>query len=516
MPVSLSKIETDFLAEMKRRFPTKRDRLRDGFYDIKGKDGRQVPFYMNDQQAEFIDNRHGMDLVLKARQLGFTTVIQLDMLDDCLFIDNLSAGVIAHNLTDAKAFFADKIKFAYDNLPEPFRKLRSASQDSADSLRFSNGSSIRVGVSLRSGTLQRLHVSEYGKLCAKYPDRAEEVKTGAFNTVHVGQRITVESTAEGQGGHFHDMVTLARQVQQRGGELTALDFKFHFYPWWTDRGYQLQADVSEPAELTRYFRKLEDQGVVLSQPQRAWYIKKVEQQGEAMKREYPATPDEAFETSIEGAYLGEQMARMRRDGRLCRVPIETGAEVDTFWDLGVNDDMVIWFRQKVGPEHRLIDYYANSGEGLDHYARVLKERAAQRGYVYGTHYLPHDARQRRLGYQARSVADMLPDIGVKPVFVCARIPDERSGVESSRRYLAKCWIDEERCSDGVKCLDNYRREWDDDRAVWKDRPLHNWASHGYKALETAAIAPEYESDVALPADRYRRARSRAEDSLWAA
>jgi hypothetical protein len=101
-------------------------------------------------------------------------------------------------------------------LPEPFRKVRAAENDSAESLRFNNGSSIRVGVSLRSGTLQRLHVSEYGKLCAKYPDRAEEVKTGAFNTVAVGQNITVESTAEGRAGEFHDMVKKARQTEERG------------------------------------------------------------------------------------------------------------------------------------------------------------------------------------------------------------------------------------------------------------------------------------------------------------
>jgi hypothetical protein len=73
---------------------------------------------MNADQEDFIANRHGLDVILKARQRGFTTVIQLDMLDDCLFTSNLSAGVIAHNLKDAKAFFSDKIKFAYDNLPE--------------------------------------------------------------------------------------------------------------------------------------------------------------------------------------------------------------------------------------------------------------------------------------------------------------------------------------------------------------------------------------------------------------
>jgi hypothetical protein len=81
-----------------------------------------------------------------------------------------------------------------------------------------------------------------------------------------------------------------------------------------------------------------------------------------MKREFPATVEEAFEASIEGAYLAEQMAKVRREGRICNVPIER-APVDTFWDLGVNDDMVIWFRQKIGPEHRFIDYYSQLRRG---------------------------------------------------------------------------------------------------------------------------------------------------------
>jgi len=142
------------------RWPDKLARLRDGFYRVKNKDGAIVPFCMNADQEKFILERHGMDVVLKARQKGFTTIIQLDMLDDCLFIPNTSAGVIAHNLNDAKAFFADKIKFAYDNLPSAFRELVPATQDAAESMKFGNGSSIRVGTSLRSGTLQRLHVSE--------------------------------------------------------------------------------------------------------------------------------------------------------------------------------------------------------------------------------------------------------------------------------------------------------------------------------------------------------------------
>jgi hypothetical protein len=115
-------------------------------------------------------------------------------------------------------------------------------------------------------------------------------------------------------------------------------------------------------------------GITLTPGQEAWYVKKLGTQKDEMKREFPATVEEAFEASIEGAYLAEQMAKVRRDGPHLPVPVER-SPVDTFWDLGVNDDMVIWFRQKIGPEHRFIDYYSNSGEGLEHYARILKESA---------------------------------------------------------------------------------------------------------------------------------------------
>lgn len=479
---ALTPQDREAMAAIMARFPDKLSRLRGGFYDVKNKNGQRVPFRMNADQEDFILNRWKLDVILKARQRGFTTVIQLDMLDDCLFIPDLSAGVIAHNLVDAKAFFRDKIKYAYDNLPAVFRKIRSAENDSADSLRFNNGSSVRVGVSLRSGTLQRLHVSEYGKLCAKYPDRAEEVKTGAFNTVAVGQIITVESTAEGRAGEYHDMVKKARQLQAEGRELTDLDFRFHFYPWWRDETYVLDADVTETSEMRDYFEKLAAQGVMLTQQQRAWYVKKAEQQGDKMKQEFPSTPDEAFEASVEGAYFGPQMLKMRSEGRICRIPI-LDIPVYTTWDLGVGDAMTICFWQDVGLERRLIDYYENSGEGFNHYADVLRRK----NYSYSDHYLPHDADHRRLGKDAKSAKQHAEEVGIKPVRVVPRIPSEQDGIDASRAYLPTVWIDEERCARLVDCLDSYRKEWDDKLGVWKDKPLHDQFSHGYKAFETAAV-----------------------------
>lgn len=476
----------EVLALAAKRWPDKLSRLREGFYSIKNKSGAVVPFRLNADQEEFLLNRHGMDVVLKARQKGFTTVIQLDMLDDCLFVPNTGAGVIAHNLNDAKAFFADKIKFAYDHLPAAFRAVVSAEVDAADSMKFSNGSSIRVGTSLRSGTLQRLHVSEYGKLCAKYPEKAREVRTGAFNTVQAGQSITIESTAEGQAGDFYEMCEKAKRKEEAGEALTSLDFKFHFSPWFTSPEYRLDEQVLVTQEMEAYFAQVEAQmGVTLDTGQRAWYVKKAEQQGDDIKREYPSTPKEAFEASIEGAYFGPQMTTMRKQGRICRIPI-LDAPMYTTWDLGMNDSMTITFWQDVGMERRAVDYYENNGEGFGHYARILRER----GYNYERHYMPHDADHRMLNERATTRKQEAEAAGIRPIEVMKRIATEGDGIEASRRFFPNVYIDSERCDALIKCLDNYRKEFDDKLGVYKDHPRHDWASHGYKSFELAAIRPE--------------------------
>lgn len=467
------------------RWPDKLARLRDGFYHVQDEGGDAVPFRIRPLQEKFLHEQHGFDLLLKARQLGFTTVIQLDFLDDCLFIPNTAAGVIAHNREDAEAFFHNKIRFAYDRLPDEFKALVPASQDSARSMRFGNGSSIRVGTSLRSGTFQRLHISEYGKLCAKYPDKAREVKSGALNTVHVGQKIRIESTAEGHSGHFFDLCKSAQDRALRGEELTPLDFKFHFFPWFLDGKYQLASDVGETTEHREYFDKLESVGHVLTRQQRAWYVKKAEQQDEDMKREFPSTPEEAFEASVEGAYFAKQMAKMRVEKRICRLPV-LDAPVYTTWDLGLNDSTAITFWQDVGHERRAIDYYENNGESWGHYAGILLSK----GYSYSRHYMPHDAAHRMQGVdKVQSRKETAEEAGITPIDVLARIMTEKDGIDASRAFLPNVYIDEQRCSRLIQCLDNYRKEWDDKLAVWKDHPRHDEFSHGYKSLESAAIRP---------------------------
>jgi hypothetical protein len=466
-------------------------------YWIESKQGEITPFQLNWAQERLLGNLWYLNVILKARQMGFSTLIQLYMLDACLFNSHTAAGTVADTRESAEAIFRTKVKVPYERLPDQLRARIRAEQNSARELLFSNGSSIRVGTSLRSGTFQYLHISEYGKICARAPEKAREIQTGALNTVQAGQFVFIESTAEGQSGHFKDTCDAAEKATLEGRQLTPLDFRFHFFAWWQDSSYTLSDADAEHVVLTQeseqYFAQVEASiGCELTRGQKAWYVKKQATQGDYMKREFPSTAKEAFEVAVEGAYFANQMAKVRKEGRICRVPI-LDRPVNVYWDLGVGDAMALTFKQQVGFEERFIDYYENVGEGFSHYARILNER----GYLYGKHYMPHDADQRRLGKDAKSAKWHAEQTGIKPITVLPRIRSDMDGIEASRSYLAKCWFDESRCSRLIQCLDNYRKDWDDKLGVWKDEARHDEFSHGYKSFEQAAIAPDPQKDVEL-------------------
>lgn len=461
-------------------------------YHIKDPSGQKVRFAPNEAQLALLEGAHFKNVILKARQLGFTTLIQIVMLDECLFRPNTSAGVIAHNRDDAEAFFNDKIKFAYEAIDKDyvdFGLIPTASQDNARQLVFSNGSSIRVGTSLRSGTFQMLHISEYGKLCAKYPEKAKEVKTGALNTVHSGGYIWIESTAEGQEGDFKEKCDEARAKAQSGTPLTPMDYKFHFFPWWKHPAYSLSEDVRIPAEQERYFGKLAEAGINLTTDQKAWYVKKATEQGEDIKREFPSSPEEAFEASIEGAYYSAQMSRARLDGRIGFVPYEPSLPVNTAWDLGMDDSTTIWLHQRHLNENRLIGYYRNNGEALTHYVGYLK---ALNYDIWGRHFLPHDVMVRSLN-DKKTRKEVLEENGLRDIVVVPRTENLGDEIDIVRQFLASCWFDEAKCSEGIASLDNYRKDWDDKMSVFKSYPRHDKHSHGADSFRALAVnfEPEF-------------------------
>jgi len=458
-------------------------------YWITDKDGRRVQFKTNWAQEQLFDDMHFMNVILKARQLGVTTFLQIFMLDACLFNSDTRAGVIAHNLNDARAIFQDKIKYPYDNLPDAIKDARPLIRDSAFELALSNNSTMRVGTSMRSGTLNYLHVSELGKLAAKYPERAREVRTGALNTLQAGQVAFIESTAEGKEGDFYELCERARALERKGAKLTPLDFRFFFFPWHREPGYRLDPDgVVIPDHLTRYFNRLRDEfGIELDASQRAWYAKKHESQAEDMKREYPSTPDESFEASIQGSYYGPQMGRAEEEGRIGHYPAIKGLPVHTAWDIGKRDSTAIWFWQRTPTGPRIVGYYENSEESMLFYADRCREMYRQHGWnrADAVDYVPHDARVDEWG-SGRTRLEQMKEAGFNP-----RIPTEMSvqdGINAVRTLLPLCTFDETHCGAGIMALKAYRKEWNDKRGIWSSTPFHNWASDGADAFRILATA----------------------------
>jgi hypothetical protein len=465
-------------------------------YFITDKQGRRVQFKMNWAQESLFDGMHYLNVILKARQLGFTTFIQLFMLDVCLFNSNVRAGTIAHTLDDAKIIFRDKVKYPYDSLPDQLKAAIPAQKDTANELVLGNNSSIRVGTSLRSGTLQYLHISEYGKICAKYPEKAREIRTGALNTVESGQIAFIESTAEGQEGDFFDICEDAQAKHRQGSKLTPLDFKFHFYPWWKNPEYALDpADVVIPDLQRQYFDKLvTSEGIRLTPAQQAWYVKKAERQLGDMKREYPSTPKEAFEASIEGAYYAENIAQAELEGRIGLHPPIKGVPVYTVWDIGVGDDTTIWFWQAVGKKIGVVASYHNSGEGVPFYVDRLAEYEQRMGWAYAQHFYPHDADVKEWGSGRTRVEQITDALKAKRIsgsdYIPRVLPQHHidDGINAARAIFPLCWFNEAECADGLKALKAYRKEWDEEHGCWKDKPRHDWASHyadGYRYLAMA-------------------------------
>jgi hypothetical protein len=467
-------------------------------YHIKDKNGKKVLFEPNQEQEEFYLNTHGRDIILKARQLGFTTFKMVSDLDDCLFTPNHTAGCICHNLDDAKDIFRNKIKYAYQNISEQQRELIALMgydlpkpvNDKDNSYVFSNGSSIKVSVSYRGGTLQSLHVSEFGKICKKFPEKAKEIVTGAFEAVGIDGSITIESTAEGKEGHFFEMCSEAKKQKDLGRKLSKLSFNFHFFPWYFRAEYALDGQIANA--LLTYFEELEQKhGIKLTDQQKAWYSEKWRVLGDDMKREYPSTPEEAFAQSVEGAYYAAQFRKIYADGRICK-SLNNKVKVNTVWDIGVGDSTAIWFYQLVGNEVHIIDYYENSGEGLQHYMRVIHDK----GYDYSRHYGPHDIDNREFGSGARSRRDTAAE-GIEINGKIYRLNFELvpkkpidAGIDDARVLLGRCVFDEDKCEQGIKALESYRKAWNEKLGCWADRPLHDWSSHAADAFRYLAVVEE--------------------------
>ncbi len=193
----------------------------------------------------------------------------------------------------------------------------------------------------------------------------------------------------------------------------------------------------------------------------------------------------SFDLGVEGAYYAKLLNQAELDGRITRVSFDTMQSVSTFWDLGVGDESVILFVQMIGKEIHIIDMYRNQGEGLNHYAKVLQDKANAGKWTYGEHFAPHDIRVRELGSGAQTRLDIARELGIDFQIVPNLAISE--GIELARGIFSRLWIDAEKCNYFVKAVENYHKHYNERLNVYSDRPVHDWSSHTMDAFRMLAI-----------------------------
>lgn len=442
----------------------------------------EQPFRPNRAQRRFLAHAHGRDIILKARQMGFSTLIEILALDYALFNEDRNVVVIAHTQPDAEELFRDKIKYAYDRLPAMMRMVMPLDKETQSQLIFAhNNSQIRVTTSARGGTVHFLHVSEMGKIAARFPEKAREITTGSLQAVPSDGFVFIESTAEGQAGVFYEMAKRAEAKHQQGKTLTPADYKFHFYAWWMDPSYRMDPQhVRISPKDHEYFDKIEGiMDVAIDLDQRAWYVNKRDEEFAAepnlMWREYPSTPDECWQSGTEGKYLVHVLAKARRENRIGLFPHRPSLPVNGFWDIGASDDTVVWLHQTVNSMDHFINYREGAGEGFIAFIHWIESLDV----TPGTMYLPHDAANQKLQVEdTRSLLSQLRE--VKPSWdwqIVPRVATIQHGIDLMRNDFATYCFNEETTKEGIAHLENYSREWNTRLQTWTNVPRHCEHSH---------------------------------------
>ncbi len=491
-------------------------------YWIENKTGQMQRFRPNRAQRRLYDGMHTRNAILKARQLGISTFVSLLMLDRCLFTPNYHAGIIDKTLPDAEQKLG-KIRFAWEHLDyEPpcadleqralarlgrlikqhtgqYRaEKHSPVSDTRSRIGFCNGSDIRIGTTLRGGTMQMLHISELAHTSVHSPWRAKEIRTGGINTVPQSGSIFLESTHE--GGRFGVNYELMLQAMENRGKdaLSELDFAFFFLSWFDHEEYQLSGRASWNERLARYYQRLQDEeSITLSPQQKLWYARMEHTLGGTMQQEYPSTADEAFSTGHEGSIYGRQLSSLREQGR---VGVESDYQPDSplycSWDLGLSDHTALWLVQVRGGEIYWLDHYAINQQGLDHFVLHIQQWEREYGAIT-EHFLPHDAAHR--DPHGHSYVESLARRGIHSVRVVPRTPDIWRGINQLRRLLMRSWfhlrtlksILNHRGMDepsGLRCLEMYRSSPPSETGSLRETPLHDQHSHSADAARTFAEA----------------------------
>ena len=381
------------------------------------------------------DRKERFAVLVAHRRFGKTVAAINDLIRACFTVqkDNVRVAYIAPYLSQAKAV-------AWDYALEYTRDIPDIKVNHSElRIDFSNGSRFRLYGADNYNAMRGLYYDAV--VCDEHSDFPASAWTTVIRPSLADRKgsATFISTPKGRN-EFWELYEYAKTNKD----------------WWSGMFKASETDILDPEELEEAKRTMGED--------------RYEQEFEC-----------SFEAAIVGAYYAMEMKTAMQEGRITTVPYDPSVGVVTAWDLGIGDSTSIWFAQYVGQEIRVIDYYENSGVGLDHYAKELSSR----GYHYSEHILPHDVQVKELG-TGKSRLEILNTLGLTDITIAPKLSIE-DGIQSARSMLNRCWFDAEKCERGVEALKQYRREFDEKLKTWRGRPLHDWTSHGADAFRYLSV-----------------------------
>ena len=416
-------------------------------------------------------------VILKARQLGFSTLIAIIGSDHTFFNKNTTFNINSHTEDSAKDLLREKIKFNLEKLPRAMQQQLVLENSNQNELVFADNWKIRSKVKVRSGTSQVLHVSEWGKVAAVDPIRSEEIRTGTLPTAKAKNSIVfIESTFEGPAaGDFYDMVKMSELTTEERAQPDS--YWYMFFPWYYERAYRTECQPEWIEKRTHnYFDVLEEELKREGNPytfddeqKYFWQVKSYEY-GPKMQREMPSTAAEAMTAPVDGAFYAERMIELDRSGRIHEFEWDRNKAVFAVCDVGTDDPFSVWLVQTDGRDIDIIYSYEEQGKQASHFVNLFN----QMGIPIRRWILPWDAQAKNSAFGW--VTDF-KKAGAHDVQMLSKYNGSvRMQIDYMLTAFPRLRFRRNATVDGRTAVSAYHWE-EQSKGQLKPQPVHDWASH---------------------------------------
>jgi hypothetical protein len=459
-------------------------------FSIRTRDGSVVKFTPRPQQRTIIEKIYRQDcrriIILKARQIGFSTLLGVICADRLCFGLGQQISLIDQTIEDARQKLRDIVLVAYDSLDPALKKelpiVRSNTGELA--VKFvrheeAKTNAMFAGTHARGGANSFLWISEWGVVQSSDLARSEEILTGALPSVGDGVCVVETTWKSGRHGHLWSLVKNALETpeEQKG----PLDWRVIFFPWQDDPSYCDAVPRPIGEETRRYFNGLPPSVGPFSPGQMSWYQRKRAELGMFVLREFPTVMEECFQAPVEGAIYAAEIDKLRVEGAIKPWIVDHSALVHTAWDLGSPINTVTWYFQ-CGPRGEILVVDCDLDLNIPPVERVAHLLA--KGYLFGSHFLPHDSLATQKS--GRTFLNELGEAGLSNCRAVPRTHDIWVGINRLRQMLPRFSFRVPQCERGLEALSSYHTIRETSTGIARDEPVHNWSSHACDALRLIA------------------------------